>query len=89
MGKFRLAWAAAVLIAAACTIVPVEGERPAGAVEDQHNCIDACDHIYADGGWLIIRNHRHGPNCGHVKVNGKWVKDSAPTEAPKTPKDQN
>jgi hypothetical protein len=89
MTLIRTVLAGLVVFIAACQVVPVEGERPAGATEAAHNCIDACDHIYADGGWLIIRGHRHGPNCGHVKVDGKWVKDTAPPEPLKTPKDQN
>ena len=82
---------AAVLAAAACAVTPVDGELRSGAAEPDHVCIDACDHIYADGGWKVILGHRHGPNCGHERVNGKWVKkpEPAPPDGPDTIKKPN
>jgi hypothetical protein len=91
MGTFKPLFAALVLAAAACTSTTTDTEEfRAGAVEADHVCAGACDHIYADGGWKVVLGHKHGPNCGHQLVNGRWVKKPAePVDAKKVepPKD--
>lgn len=79
MRRFTLAMAAVVLaVTAGCSSVGVDTETTKREpVAHDHACIDACDHIYAEGGWRLVKGHRHGPNCGHALVNGRWVEDKA------------
>ena len=44
-------------------------------VDRGHVCTRACNaHYYDRGGQLVvIKGHRHGPNCGHRWNDGRWV----------------
>ena len=92
MGFLRSSMCAALLAATVgCSATAVETEEfRSGEVASDHVCVGACDHIYADGGWKVVLGHKHGPNCGHVLSNGKWVKqkpvepaDASKLDAPK------
>lgn len=88
MGPIRTLLAAVVLAVAGCTVVPAdppESKRP-GPAED-HICAGACDHIFVDGGWKLV-GHKHNPGCGHVLVNGRWVKAPEPLPEEPDPKDK-
>jgi hypothetical protein len=83
----RMIIAAAFLLAISmgCRSLSVEPERRE-TVGSDHVCIGACDHIYVQGGWRVVAGHKHGPNCGHELVNGKWV-EAKPADVPEeTPK---
>lgn len=78
MRRFHGTLAAVILaVTAGCAArsSPPPQARRSVAVEDAHVCIGACDHFFVDGGWYIETGHRHGPNCGHHLVNGRWKKD--------------
>ena len=60
---------------AACTAVEEPNPSKKIAVDASHRCIGSCDHIFVEGGWRLVPNHKHGPNCGHYLVNGRWVKE--------------
>jgi hypothetical protein len=91
MRRLQLTLAAAVLaVSAGCAVSssPPPRERPRG-VEDSHTCIGACDHFFVDGGWVVEPGHKHGPNCGHHLINGKWKKDKpADKDGDDRPKDK-
>lgn len=43
-------------------------------VARQHVCSGVCDHYCDDDGqWIVVRGHRHGPECGHHMISGRWV----------------
>ncbi len=44
-------------------------------IEHRHVCTDACfNHYYNGNRVVVIRGHRHGPNCGH-RFNGRyWIR---------------
>lgn len=93
MRRIILALAVVVLSAMTGCIVAVEEPGQRVVVEDTHVCVGSCDHLYVDGGWYLVAGHRHGPNCGHYLVKGKWVKqkgDGKPDEkdVPKDPQDK-
>jgi len=83
MRRFPCALAVLILAWAAGCIVAVEEPGRRVVVEDTHVCVGSCDHLYVDGGWYMVAGHRHGPDCGHYLVKGKWVKqkgDGKPDE---------
>lgn len=44
-------------------------------VERRHVCTRNCpDHYYNGSRVIILRNHRHGPGCGHVWRDRYWVR---------------
>ncbi len=54
----------------------VEEEPPVRVVhvEPAHVCTHACAHYYHDGHYVVVkRGHHHGPGCGHVFVDGRWM----------------
>ena len=57
-------------------------------VEASHFCVDSCDHFYLDGVWYIETGHKHGYNCGHYLVNGKWGKHKGGGDDDKDKKDK-
>ena len=40
---------------------------------DDHVCTVRCDHYYDRDRFIRIRNHRHGPGCGHVLRERRWI----------------
>jgi len=85
MRRLTLALAGSILVGlAACTAVEEPNPSKKIVVEESHRCIGACDHIFVEGGWRLVPNHKHGPDCGHYLVNGRWVVDKGevkPVEA--------
>ncbi len=44
-------------------------------VEHRHVCSHGCaDHFYNGSRVVILRNHRHGPGCGHIFNDRYWVR---------------
>ena len=80
MGRFLSVLIAALVALGGCTVMPddpPQDKRPGPAEQDMHTCVGACDHFYADGGWKLA-GHTHKEGCGHVLVNGRWVKAPPP-----------
>lgn len=67
---------------AACTAVSEPNPSKQIAVDDTHRCIGSCDHIFVEGGWRLVPNHKHGPDCGHYLVNGRWVNEKGEVKPP-------
>jgi hypothetical protein len=76
VNMLKLLLALVLAAVAGCSVhsAPPPQDRRRGAVQDDHVCIGACDHFFVDGGWVVEPGHRHGPDCGHQLVNGKWKK---------------
>ena len=56
---------------------PGQTKKQVVVVEATHVCVATCDHYCVENVWYIEVGHKHGPDCGHVLVNGKWgQKDS-------------
>lgn len=54
-------------------------------VERQHVCTRACQHHYYNGSRIIVlRNHIHGPGCGHVWQDRYWVRARQPRRVIRT-----
>ena len=51
-------------------------------IEQRHICTDAChNHFYNGNRVVVIRGHRHGPNCGHRFSGRYWIRGQRPRRA--------
>jgi hypothetical protein len=71
------ALAAAVLVSTGCErrkkVRVHDGDATRVAVA--HTCTRDCHHHYYDGTRLVVlRDHRHGPGCGHTWNGKHWVR---------------
>ena len=68
----------ALLIAASAALVGCGDKREKTIIvktRDRHVCdINCHDHCYDGGRVVIIKGHRHGPDCGHSWDGAHWVK---------------
>lgn len=51
-----------------------EAERRVRYIPDDHRCDSTCRyHAYDGTHFVYVRDHRHGPGCGHALINGRWM----------------
>jgi len=51
-----------------------EAERRIRYYPDDHRCDSTCRyHAYDGTRFVYVRDHRHGPGCGHALINGRWM----------------
>jgi len=43
-------------------------------IERRHVCTRACNHYWNGSRIIVLRNHVHGPGCGHVWQDRYWVR---------------